>query len=152
MAKWVLIAVLVFLGAEVAAFIAVGSLIGLPAAFLLMVATTFAGVAVMRHPGRGRLDSMHEAVSKGGISGLEAGGDAFLTVAAGILLLLPGFITDVAGLLLLLPPVRQWIGARFQRYVQTSQRGPSVVDLDRREWNQVPERQIEDRQPKNGQP
>jgi UPF0716 protein FxsA len=152
MVKWFLIAVLAFLVAEVTVFIAVSSLIGLPQAFLLMVTISFAGVAVMRYPGRGRLDRMHDAVSKGGISGLEAGGDAFLTVAAGILLLLPGFITDVAGLLLLLPPVRQWIGGRLQNYLQTRQTGPSVVDLDRGEWNQVPEREIEDRQPKSGPP
>lgn len=152
MVKWLLIGLVLLMAAEITAFAAVAALIGLPQAFLLMAATSFFGAVVMQHPGRGRLDRVHDAVSKGGIGGLEAGGDAFLSVAAGILLLLPGFITDAAGLLLLLPPVRQWVSGRFQRYVQTSQREPSVVDLDRRDWSQVPERQIEDRQPKNGPP
>ncbi len=113
-----------------------------------MIATSFAGIAVLRHPGRTRIDRLHEAVAKKGIGGLEAGGDAFLTISAGILLLVPGFITDAAGLLLLLPPVRSWIGGRFQRFVQTKQPGrPGVVDLEPDQWNQVPDRQIDQHRP-----
>jgi UPF0716 protein FxsA len=123
----------------------------LPQALLLMTATSFAGVAVLRHPGRGRIERLHEAVAKKGIGGLEAGGDAFMTVTAGILLLLPGFITDAAGLLLLLPPVRNWIGGRFHRFVRTtSQPGsPGVIDLNRGEWDRVPEPRLDDRRRPN---
>lgn len=149
MVKWLLAGLVALMAAEITAFAAVAALIGLPQAFLLMVATSLMGVVVMRHPGRSRLDQMHDAVSKSGLPWIETGGDAFLSVAAGILLLLPGFITDALGLFLLLPPVRQWIGASFLRYVQAGQPGPAVVDLDRRDWNQVPDRQIDDRSPKN---
>lgn len=145
MVKWIAISVGALLVAEIVTVIAVGRAIGLPQAFFLMAATSLVGVAVLRHPGRTRLGRLHEAVAKRGIGGLEAGGDAFLTVAAGVLLLLPGFITDAAGLLLLLPQVRNWIGGRFYRFVRTSAPGsPGVVDLEREEWNRVPEPRLED--------
>ncbi len=153
MVKWFLFAFLALAAAEVAALLAVGAIVGIPQAFLLMLATSVAGIAVLRHPGRTRIDRLHEAVANRGIGGLEAGGDAFLTVSAGVLLLLPGFITDAAGLLLLLPPVRSWIGGRFQHSVQTRPPGPDgVVDLEPGQWNQVPERQIDDQRRPNGPP
>jgi UPF0716 protein FxsA len=153
MVKWFLFGLVVLLVAEVAAFLAVAALIGLPQAFLLLVGTSLVGVAVLRHPGRARINRLHEAVAKNGIPGLEAGGDAFLTVAAGVLLLIPGLITDAAGLLLLLPPVRRWIGGRFQRSMQTkSSAARGVVDLEPDQWNQLPDRQIDDRPPPTNRP
>jgi UPF0716 protein FxsA len=151
MVKWFLLGMTALAVAEVAALVAVSALLGLPQAFALMIVTSLIGVLVLRHPGRTRISRLHEALAKKGIAGLEAGGEAFLTVAAGFLLLLPGFITDLAGLLLLLPPVRRWIGARFQRSMQTRPSGsPGVVELERDEWNRVPERQIDDqRRPSN---
>jgi UPF0716 protein FxsA len=152
MVKWFLFAVASLVIAELAAFIAVSEVIGLPEALILMFATSFAGIAVLRHPGRARIHRLHEAVTKSGVSGLEASGDAFLTISAGILLLVPGFITDAAGLLLLLPPVRSWIGGRFRRFARTRPPGrPGVVDLEPDQWNQVPDRQIDQRRP-NGTP
>ena len=146
MVKWFLLAIVTLLAAEVAALVAVAAAVGLLPALVLMVATSIAGVAVLRHPGRTRIKRLHEALAKKGIGGLEAGGDAFLTIAAGILLLFPGFITDAAGLVLLLPPVRRWIGGRFQGFVRTRSPGsPGVVDLEPDQWNQVPDRQIDQR-------
>jgi UPF0716 protein FxsA len=145
MAKWFLLGIAALAVAEVVALLAVSAVLGLPQAFVLMIVTSLIGMAVLRHPGRTRINRLHEAVAKNGIAGLEAGGDAFLTVAAGFLLLLPGFITDAVGLLLLVPPVRRWIGGRFQRSMQTRPSGsPGVVELERDEWNRVPERQIDD--------
>jgi len=151
MVKWFLMAITALLAAEVVALVAVAKVIGLPQALALMVATSLAGVAVLRHPGRTRINRLHEAVMKQGIGGLEASGDAFLTVAAGFLLLLPGFITDAGGLLLLLPPVRRWIAGRFQRVMQTRPPGsPGVVDLERDQWNQMPDHRIDDQSRSSG--
>ena len=149
--KWFLLGMAALAVGEIAAFIAVSAVLGLPAALALMLITSLIGIAVLRHPGRARINRLHEALAKNGIAGLEAGGDAFLTVAAGFLLLLPGFITDAAGLLLLVPPVRRWIGGRFQRSMQTRPSGsPGVVELERDQWNRVPERKIDDqRRPDN---
>ena len=145
MVKWFLLGIAALAVAEVAALIAVGAVLGLPLALALMVATSLIGIAVLRHPGRIRINRLHEALMKNGIAGLEAGGDAFLTVAAGFLLLLPGFITDAAGLLLLLAPVRRWISARFHRSMQKRPSGsPGVVELEPDQWNRVPERQIDE--------
>jgi UPF0716 protein FxsA len=151
MLKWLLLAIAALLAAEVAALAAIASVIVLPQALILMVATSLAGAAVLRHPGRTRINRLHEAVTKKGIGGLEATGDAFLTIAAGFLLLVPGFITDAGGVLLLLPPVRSWIARRFQRVMQAKPPGPpDVVDLERDQWNQMPDRQIDDQGRPNG--
>lgn len=153
MVKWLLAGLVALMAVEITAFATVAALIGLPQALLLMAATSLLGVVVLRHPGRSRLNQMHDAVSQTGLTGIEAGGNAFLSAASGILLLLPGFITDAAGFVLLLPPVRQWIGARLLAYIQGSQAGPAVVDLDRRDWSHVPDRQINSRPPpKDGAP
>lgn len=148
MVKLFLLAILALVVAEVVTFFAVGAAIGIPQAFLLMIATSCAGILVLRHPGRARINRLHTAVSKAGIDGLEAGGDAFLTVSAGVLLLMPGFITDAAGLFLLLPPVRRWVGGRFKGFVQAQPSG--VVDLEPNQWNRVPDRQIDDQRRPNG--
>ena len=145
MVKWLLLAMATLLAAKVAALVAVASVIGLPQALVLMLATSLAGIAVLRHPGRTRISRLHEAVTRKGVGGLQASGDAFLTIAAGFLLLLPGFVTDAGGLLLLLPPVRNWIAARFQRVMQTRAPGrPGVVDLEPDQWSQTPNQQTED--------
>ncbi len=151
MAKWLLIGILALPVAEIAVFILVAAVIGLPWAFGLLLAGTFAGAIVLRHAGRARIERLRGAVTQSGLAGLEAGGNAFMTVAAGILLLLPGFISDVCGILLLLPPVRHQIAARFQAFIRSSQsRGPaSVVDLGRDEWNQVPEQALDDPRRRN---
>lgn len=151
MVKWFLLAIAALLAAEVAAFLAVGSILGIGQTLLLMLTTSLFGIVVLQYPGRARIGRLHDAVTKGGLTGLEAGGDAFLTISAGVLLILPGFITDAAGLLLLLPPVRTWIGGRFHRFAQTHRPGPpDVVDLERDQWNQVPDRRIEDPNRRNG--
>jgi len=153
MVKWFLLALLAFFAAEVAVFIAVGAAIGLLQAFVLTLAASLLGLAILQHPGRARIDRMHDAVARGGLSGLQAGGDAFLSVAAGVLLIVPGFITDAAGLILLLPPVRAWIARRFERFMQGRAAGASgVVDLEREEWNRVPDRQIDNRGKPNSPP
>lgn len=150
MAKWLLAGTFILIAAEVAAFTLVGSGIGFLQAFGLLAATSLLGLVVLRYPGRARLDRLRGAVTQHGIVGLEAGGDAFLTVSAGILLLLPGFISDGLGLLLLVPAVRRWIGGRFRRFAQSRAAGrPSVVDLDSEDWRRVPDRTLDDQRRRN---
>jgi UPF0716 protein FxsA len=147
MVKWFLLAIVALVVGEVVTFFAVCAAIGIPQAFLLMIVTSCVGILVLRHPGRSQIERLHAAVSKAGISGMKAGGDAFLTVSAGVLLLIPGFLTDAIGLLLLLPPVRAWLGRRFHGAVRTQP--TDVVDLDPNQWNRVPERQIDDQRRPN---
>lgn len=149
MAKWFVIGILALITGEIAALVLTAAAIGLPQALVLMLATSLAGLLVLRRPGRARLERLRVAVTQSGIAGLEAGGDAFLTVSAGVLLLIPGFMTDVLGILLLLPAVRRWIGGRFQSFARNRSAPDAVVDLDRTDWNRVPERALEDLQQRN---
>ena len=121
---------------------------GFLAAFALMLATSVAGVLVLRRAGRARLARFRVAVADSDVTGIQANTGGFLTVLAGILLVLPGFITDVIGALLLIPRVRTWFGATFRRAVHRHDRktGPgSVIDLEPHEWEQLPDARPENK-------
>jgi UPF0716 protein FxsA len=149
MVKRVIIAVLLLPIAEIAIFLLVAALIGFLGAFTLMLATTLAGAVVLRQAGRGRIAQFRVAVSDAEITGVEANTAGFLTVLAGLLLVLPGFLTDLIGMALLIGPVRRWCGRSFQSWANKSWAGRrqdaerSVIDLAPSEWQQVPDREIE---------
>jgi UPF0716 protein FxsA len=151
MVKRVIIAVLLLPIAEIAIFLLVAALIGFLGAFTLMLSTTLAGAVVLRQAGRGRIAQFRVAVSDAEITGVEANTAGFLTVLAGFLLVLPGFLTDLIGMALLIGPVRRWCSRSFQSWArkswvgrrQDAERG--VVDLAPSEWQQVPDREIENR-------
>lgn len=150
MVKWIPIGLLAMPVAEIGVFILVAASIGFVWALGLVLATTIAGLVVLRMAGRGRFALFRSVAADNGISGIEARLEAnphgFLVILGGILLVLPGFITDVIGALLLLAPIRHWCGQQFQR--ATGHHGrtdDAVVDLATSEWRQVPERKIENR-------
>src|ERR1043165_2296492 len=146
MVKHIIVAVLLLPIVEIAAFLLVAAIIGFLGAFTLMLATTLAGAMVLRRAGRGRIAQCRGAVSDGEVTGVEANTGGFLTVLAGLLLVLPGFLTDLLGAALLIRPLRQWCGRTFKAWVsrrQNAQRG--VIDLAPTEWQQVPDREIENR-------
>jgi UPF0716 protein FxsA len=145
MAKWFIFGLLALPAAEIAVFILVSAAFGFPLALALLLASSVAGAVVLRHMGASRLERLRVAVTQTGVAGLETAGGVFLTVLAGILLLVPGFITALFGLPLLLPPVQRWIGTRVAPFIQHSQSsGPAgVVDLDRDEWSQVPQQSLD---------
>ncbi len=153
MIKWLPIGLLALAAAEITALVLAAAAIGLPQALGLLFVASLAGLIVLLRPGRVRIERLRVAVTQSGIVGLEAGGDAFLTVSAGILLLLPGFITDILGIFLLLPPVRRWISGRFERFARASHgHSAAVVDLDRSDWSQVPEQALDGPRQRNGPP
>ena len=142
MVKWAIISILLFPVAEIAVFLVVAAVIGWLWAFALMLATTFAGLMVLRRAGRRRIARFRVAVADTDVTGIEAHTGGFLTVLAGLLLFLPGFLTDVIGAALLIAPVRRWCAATFRRMI--GNRGParsSVIDLAPSEWRQVPDRE-----------
>lgn len=150
MVKWILIALLGLPVAEIGVFILVAANIGLVWALGLVLATTIAGLVILRMAGRGRFAVFRSTVAENGISGIEArmdvDPDGFFIVLGGILLVLPGFITDVVGVFLLCVPIRHWSQRQFHR---TSERQkPSrngVIDLAESEWQRMPERNLEKR-------
>ena len=146
MVKWVIIAVLLLPVAEIAVFILVVAIIGLLWAVLLTLATTLAGVLVLRRAGRGRIARLRVAVAETDKAWIEAHTGGFLTVVAGLLLFLPGFLTDLIGAVLLIGPLRRRIGATFRRWVRSrDQRSRSVIDLAPGEWEQMPDPKLSNR-------
>ena len=156
MVKWILTGVLALPVAELGVFILVATSIGLGWALLIMLATSVAGFMVLRWAGYRRI-ALFRSVSGGGISGIEAGieanPDGFMVILGGILLVLPGFITDVIGALLLLGPVRNWCATALRRPAGLrEQPKKAVVDLDAGEWQEVPDRQLENPRGKSERP
>jgi len=145
-AKWLLLIVLSWPLLELAAFIAVAAAIGFGLAFLALFSTSLIGAAVLRYAGGNHIARFRVAMNDAGMSGLQADGPGFLVIVAGFLLLLPGFISDVLGLLLLLPLTRRMVGGWFSRSMRAgTTQEPGVVELERDEWRQVPDEQIEHR-------
>src|SRR3954462_3931736 len=151
MVKRIIIAILLLPAAEIAALVLVAALIGIAGALLLLVATTLAGILVLRHSGRGGIARFRVAVADGEITATEMNSAGFLTVLGGLLLVLPGFLTDLVGAALVIAPVRRWLGsvfrARFESWLQTGTTGrrrtdPSVIDLSPDEWKQMPQRKL----------
>ena len=143
MVKWIVTAILLLPLAEIVAFVVVAAIVGLGWAFLLMLATTLAGVLVLRRAGRGGIARFRVAVADTDVAGIQANTSGFLTVLAGLLLFLPGFLTDLIGAALLIGPVRRWCGRTFRLWVRRRNPGDrSTIDLAPGEWQQVPEREL----------
>jgi UPF0716 protein FxsA len=141
MVKWLLAGILVLPLAEIATFVVMGLLIGFGWALLLLVAISVAGLVVLRQGGRGRLARFRRAVSQADAHSLEANAAGFLDVAAGLLLLLPGFLTGVAGIALFVGPVRNRIAGAIGALVRKADpQRRRVVDLEPDEWRQMPDR------------
>jgi UPF0716 protein FxsA len=143
MVKWIIVAILLLPLAEIAAFILVAVIVGLPCALMLMLATSLTGFWVLRRAGRGRIARFRVAVADTDVAGIQANTAGFLTVLAGLLLFLPGFLTDLIGLALLIGPVRRWCGRTFRQWVRRRNPGDrSTIDLAPDEWEQVPDREL----------
>jgi UPF0716 protein FxsA len=143
MVKWIIIAILLLPLAEIGVFVLVAAIVGLGAAFLLMLVTTLIGFAVLRQAGRGGIARFRVAVADTDVAGIQANTGGFLTVLAGLLLFLPGFLTDLIGAVLLLGPVRRWCGRTFRRWVRRRDPGDrSTIDLAPGEWQQLPDREL----------
>lgn len=137
--KWAFIGVILLPVAEFAAFMAMVLAVGWLWTATLFVATSAAGVLVLRRAGRTDLDRFRTAVNVGGIRAIGLDTPGLAPIIGGILLVLPGFITDMVGVLLLLPPARRLISAAIRRRLRKSRaaRGPVVIDLAPTEWRQI---------------
>jgi len=143
MVKRFIVAILLLPLAEIAAFVLVGAAIGFGNAFVLITLTMILGALVLRRAGRGQLAHFRAAVSDNGVTGIETNSGGLLSVLAGLLLFVPGFLTSLAGAVLLIGPVRRWCSNAVRRRMARAPGDPSVVDLTPGEWQQMPERRIE---------
>jgi UPF0716 protein FxsA len=143
--KSIFIGLLLVAAVEVTAFIAVAREIGIGITLLLALALSSAGIFVLKWAGRAHIEKVRHAMKERTPIALESAD--VMVVLAGILLLIPGFVTDLIGLALLVPPVRRWI-ARTGGHVlkhRSARRPGAVIELERDQWRQVRDDEIEDR-------
>jgi UPF0716 protein FxsA len=99
---------LLFVGipaAEIALFIVIGGEIGVWATIGLVILTALVGSALIRRQGLRTLVRAQHTLARSELP-IEEAFDGICLVAAGALLLTPGFFTDAIGLFLLIPPFR----------------------------------------------
>ncbi|MEW9835383.1 FxsA family protein [Mesorhizobium marinum] len=138
---------------EIAGFVIVGGEIGVLATLALVVAGGLVGALLLRAQGFGLLSRVRSEVDAGRDPGQELA-NGVMMLAAGLLLLLPGFVTDGLGLLLLLPPVRRmaWRFLKSRVVVSTAGfagfsrtrpggrgEGGRTIDLDADEYRNDPQ-------------
>lgn len=101
---------------EIGLFIQVGGWLGLWPTLAIVILTAFLGTTLLRMQGMAAMARLQESLNRGG-NPVDPIVHGALILAAGILLLTPGFFTDAAGLALLVPVVRtaviRWGAARM---------------------------------------
>lgn len=108
--------------AEIASLILVGSWIGLWPALALVVLAVVLGTSVIRAQGAGAVADLRGQVGPlRHPAGLLA--DRMLVILAGLMLIVPGFLSDGVALLLLIAPLRRALVAMGARRVQARTAG-----------------------------
>ena len=91
---------------EIFLLIKVGSLVGAPWTIALVVLTALVGAWLVRLQGLSALNRVRQSATRGELPALELLEGLFL-LAAGALLLTPGFFTDIVGFACLTPSLRR---------------------------------------------
>ena len=92
--------------AELLAIVGVGKLVGFWWTLGLLVLGGVVGACLIASGGRRAFDGLRRTLEVGDAPDKRVA-NAVLTVAGGVLLMVPGFITDVVGLVFVLPPTRR---------------------------------------------
>jgi UPF0716 protein FxsA len=152
--KWTFIGLVLLPAAEIGAFLLVAMMIGWLWTIVLFLATSLAGVILLRQSGRSDLDRVRAALAQEGLRAVHLETPGFAPILGGILLVFPGFITDLLGLALFVPRFRRWAaGALGETFRKRRRRRDTatVIDLEPDEWHQIPDRRPKGRRkPKGG--
>lgn len=124
MGKLILILLIGLPIAEIVGFVEIGGRIGVLATLAWLFLAGLAGIAVIRLQGLTTAMQVRAALERDELPG-RALFDGACVVAAGLLLLFPGFVSDGLGLLLMLPPLR---GLLF-RFLARRLKGHVAMDL-----------------------
>jgi len=100
--------------AELYVIIQVGQAFGALNTIALLIVISVVGAWLMKREGISVWRRFQRQVETGHVPGREIA-DGVMILAAGALMMAPGFITDVVGILLLLPPVRAGVRAMVLR-------------------------------------
>ncbi|MHB8697343.1 MAG: FxsA family protein [Sulfuricaulis sp.] len=109
--------------AEIATFIWVGSRIGVGLTLLLVIASAIIGFRLVRRQGFATAMRVQAMITRGESPALGML-EGFALLAAGVLLVIPGFLTDIAAFILLIPPLRRGI---MRLYLRQTRSGASVA-------------------------
>lgn len=110
-----MIRLLLFVGlplVEMALLIWAGSQIGLGPTLLIIVFTGVVGATMVKRQGLATWRSAQSRLAEGRFPSDEIVHGSML-LAAGILLMTPGFLSDLTGLILLVPAAREWLRHHF---------------------------------------
>jgi len=133
---------------EIAAFVLVGSRIGVLATLGMVLFTAVVGSVLLRVQGFGLLRRIQAEMDGGRVPGRELVHGAMILLA-GFLLLLPGFVTDAVGFLLFIPAFRDWMWRVLARRVLVKvdlsgmgggaafRRDSRTIDLDEDEFSRT---------------
>lgn len=102
---------------ELGIFAAVSEHIGLWSALLFALFTAVLGGSVVRMQGMQTIASMRGNMDQGRMPTKEIF-DGFCLVAAGALLITPGFLTDAIGFSLLIPPLRDALRKTLKKHAK----------------------------------
>lgn len=136
---------------EIAAFIVVGSRIGVLATIGLTLLMGFVGAMLLRSQGFGVLRRAQTELDAGRDPGRELANGAMIFIAA-LLLFIPGFLSDIVGLTLFIPPVRDAVWRMLKSRIKivttftpgfnpggsTGRRDSQTIDLDPEDYSSGP--------------
>jgi UPF0716 protein FxsA len=126
----VLIAFLLYVAAEITAFVLVAGQIGLLLALGILIVVSALGPVVVRRVGFGVLAHTRDRLQMGEVPTRELL-DGLVVLIGGVLICVPGFIGDALGLLLMIGPIRHFVirasGHGLARRVQNFRGGPGFV-------------------------
>ena len=103
--------------------IQIGSVIGAVPTIALSIFTAVLGSWLVRRQGFGVLMRVRESLARDEVPALDLL-DGVLILAAGLVLLLPGFLTDILGFLMLIPPLRRWVVRRYVQVIPVHRHDP----------------------------
>jgi len=147
--KLILLGLLGFVMAEVAVFLTLVWVFGAFTTIFALLATSAFGLLILARMGRRFAGRLADILSHRDFGRTVARSSGLLTTIGAVLLVVPGFITDGIGLLLLIPAVQQRL--RDAAPVGRSPPASRVLELDRSQWRDLPERHVaedRDRRPK----
>jgi len=112
---------------EIAVFIQVGGWIGLWPTLALVILSAVLGTWELRAQGLATLARARAVIDAGEVPAHEIF-DGVCLLAAGALLLTPGFVTDALGLLLFIPAVRAYLRTLLGRHLRAKVQTRVVVN------------------------
>ena len=102
--------------AEIAIFVQVGSRIGVGLTLLLVAASAVVGIWLVRRQGFAAATRVQAMLTRGESPALGML-EGLALLAAGVLLVLPGFLTDILAFVLLIPPIRRGFIRLYMRHI-----------------------------------